>query len=64
MSERYSTLGALADRAATLGRIFRELRKSGLLWLFPLVAGLLLLAALLAVIASTGPLAPFLYPLL
>jgi hypothetical protein len=64
MSEGYSRLGALTARLATVRRLFGALQRSGTLWLVPLVLALLLLAALLAAIASTGPLAPFLYPLL
>lgn len=36
----------------------------GLGWLLPMVLALLVLAALLALIAGTGPLAPFIYPIL
>ncbi len=44
--------------------LWAALRERRLLWLLPLVAVLLLIAVLLAVLASAGPLAPFLYPLL
>ncbi len=47
-----------------VARLFRDLRERRLLWLVPLVLVLLLLAVLLAILASAGPLAPFLYPLL
>ncbi|KAE9624745.1 DUF5989 family protein [Parasedimentitalea maritima] len=36
----------------------------GVGWLLPLVFALLILAALLALIAGTGPLAPFIYPII
>lgn len=64
MPEGYSTTRGFLARLGTVGRLLGELRRSGLLWLAPLVLALLLLAALLAAIAGTGPLAPFLYPLL
>lgn len=64
MSEGYSRTGALSARIATLRRLFGAMRASGTIWLVPLVLALLVLGLLLAAIASTGPLAPFLYPLL
>ena len=64
MAEGYSSAQDLLARIGTVGRLLGELRKSGLFWLIPLVLALLLLAFLLAAIGSTGPLAPFLYPLL
>ncbi|MBM4389923.1 MAG: hypothetical protein FJ090_02265 [Deltaproteobacteria bacterium] len=41
-----------------------ESSRAGLIWVAALVAALVLLGLILAAIASTGPLAPFLYPLL
>ena len=64
MAEGYSPARGFLARIGTVGRLLGELRGSGLFWLIPLVLALLLLAFLLGAIASTGPLAPFLYPLL
>jgi TRAP-type C4-dicarboxylate transport system permease large subunit len=61
---RYSRWASIAARLGTIASLFAELRRSGLIWLLPLVVALLVLGLVLAAIASTGPLAPFLYPLL
>lgn len=49
---------------ATVGQVIRALVRARMGWLVPLVLLLLLLAAALAVLSASGPLAPFVYPLL
>lgn len=41
-----------------------ESSRAGMIWVGALVAALVVLGLVLAAIASTGPLAPFLYPLM
>ena len=45
------------------GLVVQAVWRTGTGWLLPVVLALLLIAAVLAVIASTGPLAPFVNPL-
>lgn len=44
--------------------LLRSVVKQGIGWLLPMILALLVLAGLLAGIAGTGPLAPFIYPII
>ena len=57
-------LARARGRVKVVGTLLAYLHQSGLWWLVPLAVPLLVLGFLLAAIAGTGPLAPFLYPLL
>jgi hypothetical protein len=48
----------------TVGQLIRVLFRSRMGWLLPFVLLLLLVATALAVLSASGPLAPFIYPLL
>lgn len=48
----------------SVNALLRSAVKQGVGWLLPMILALLVLAGLLAVIAGTGPLAPFIYPII
>jgi hypothetical protein len=55
--------GGILASAETVNLLVKALVRYRMVWLFPLVAALLLCASILALLASVGPLAPFVYPL-
>jgi hypothetical protein len=55
--------GGVLASVETVGLVARALIRYRMVWLFPLLAALLLCALILALLASAGPLAPFVYPL-
>ncbi len=63
-ARRDGLLARASGRVRVVLALLRYLRESGLWWLVPLVLTLLTLGLLLGAIAGTGPLAPFIYPLL
>lgn len=48
----------------SVNALLRSVVKQGIGWLLPMILALLVLAGLLAGIAGTGPLAPFIYPII
>lgn len=48
----------------SVSALLRSAVKQGVGWLLPMILALLVLAGLLAGIAGTGPLAPFIYPII
>lgn len=63
-ARRDGLLARARGRVRVVVALLSYLRESGLWWLVPLVITLLTLGLLLGAIAGTGPLAPFIYPLL
>ena len=63
-----SSLSKLPARSGWFHRLVMDIffvaKRDGWWWLLPLIGLLLFLAALLAVGAMMGPLAPFIYPIL
>ena len=63
-SKSKRSLSFIGCHLQVIGELFATLWRRGLWWMMPLAAVLILLSLLLVAIASTGPLAPFVYPLL
>lgn len=61
---RRPATAAPATAVKTILKVFAALSRERLRRLFPIFAGLILVAILVAVLTASGPLAPFVYPLI
>lgn len=62
--KRLPVSARISSLAWSVAAVLRAIVAHGTGWLLPMVLALLVLAALLAAIAGTGPLAPFIYPII